>query len=240
MPHHKLIARLLAVGSLSEQDQQALRSIRYTVRNLEDGEYAVHEGDRPSNCTIVLAGFLARQRVVSDRTQISSFYVTGDMPDLPSLHLPVIDHDLCSVGPSTIALAKHSDLRAMLGQSTGLLNALWRETLIQGAIYREWVDNLGARQALPRVAHLICEIATRLEFVGLVDQSSFNCPFTQEDVANACGLSIVHVNRTIQELRRQALIEWRGRKLELLQRQELESVAEFDVNYLHGIKQDRA
>lgn len=239
MPHHRLIARLLAVGRLSEQDQQALRSIRYTIRNLVDAEYAVQEGDRPSGCTVVMAGFLARQRVVSDRTQISSFYVAGDMPDLSSLHLPVMDHDLCSLGSSTIALVKHSDLRATLRESPGLVNALWRETLIQGAIYREWVDNLGARQALPRVAHLICEIATRLEFVGLVDLNSYNCPLTQEDVANACGLSIVHVNRTIQELRRQGLIEWHGRKLELLQRQELESLAEFNADYLHGSKQDQ-
>lgn len=239
MPLHRLIARLLAVGPLSEQNQQTLRNMRYTVRNLVDAEYAVQEGDRPSSCTIVMAGFLARQRIVSDRTQISSFYLTGDMPDLPSLHLAVMDHDLCSVGPSTIALVKHSDLRAMLGESTGLLNALWRETLIHGAIYRDWVDNLGARRALPRVAHLICEVATRLEFVGLVDQNAFNCPFTQEDVANACGLSTVHANRTIQELRRQALIEWRGRKLELLRREELESVAEFDPSYLHGSKQEQ-
>ncbi|UPJ55962.1 Crp/Fnr family transcriptional regulator [Bradyrhizobium sp. 192] len=235
MPHHKLIARLLAVGPVSERDRDALRNMRYSVRNLADAEYAVRVGDRPSSCTIVLAGFLSRQRVVSDRMQISSFYLAGDMPDLPSLHLPVMDHDLCSVGPSTIALVKHSDVRAMLQESTGLLNAFWRETLIQGAVYREWVDNLGARQALPRVAHLICEIATRLEFVGLVEQNSFNCPLTQEDVANACGLSIVHVNRTIQELRRRGLIDWRGRTLELLQRQEFEEVAEFDAAYLHGL-----
>src|SRR3569623_528816 len=133
MPHRKLVARLLAVGSLSEQDQNALRRMPFTIKNLVDAEYAVHEGDRPLSCTIVLTGFLSRQKVVSDRTQISSFYIAGDMPDHPSLHLPVMDHDLCSVGPSTIALVKHSDIRAMVGESTGLLNAFWRESLIQGA-----------------------------------------------------------------------------------------------------------
>lgn len=117
------------------------------------------------------------------------------------------------------------------------MNAFWRETLIQGAIHREWVDNLGSRQALPRVAHLICEIAARLEFVGLVQNNAFTCPLTQEDVANACGLSIVHVNRTIQELRRQALIDWQGRTMELRQRENLENIAEFDADYLHGTKQ---
>lgn len=156
------------------------------------------------------------------------------MPDLPSLHLPVMDHDLCSVGPATIALVKHSDLRPMLRESQGLLNAFWRETLIQGALYREWVDNLGSKQALARVAHLICEIAARLDFVGLLEQNSIGCPFTQQDVADACGLSVVHVNRTIQELRHQELIDWQGQKLRLLQREKLESIAEFDSGYLHG------
>lgn len=119
MPHRNLIARLLAVGLVSEQDREALRNMRYTVRNLADGEYAARQGEQPSSCTVVKAGFLSRQRIVAERNQISSFYVSGDMPDLQALHLPILDHDFCSVGASTIALVKHSDLRTMLEGSTG-------------------------------------------------------------------------------------------------------------------------
>jgi CRP-like cAMP-binding protein len=146
-----------------------------------------------------------------------------------------MDHDLCSVGSTTVAFITHSHLRGMLEESSGLTNALWRETLIHAAIYREWVENLESRQALPRVAHLLCELAARLEMVGMLDDDSFSLPFTQQDFADACGLSTVHVNRTIQELRRRDLIEWQGSIVRLLQREELEMIADFNPGYLHAL-----
>jgi CRP-like cAMP-binding protein len=235
MPHQKLIARLQAVGGLSERDKVRLTRIPYRVKSLADGEYAVREGDKPSSCIVVIDGFLARQRVVNDRNQISSFYMAGDMPDLPTLHLPIADCDLCSIGNSTIAAVPHSSLREIMTESLGLTHAFWRETLIQAAIYREWVENLGARQALGRLAHLLCELTTRMEFVGLADNGSFRIPLTQQDVADACGLSIVHVNRTIQELRGLGLIEWENQTVTLLRPQELQAVAEFSPEYLHEL-----
>ncbi|WP_229167418.1 MULTISPECIES: Crp/Fnr family transcriptional regulator [Bradyrhizobium] len=100
------------------------------------------------------------------------------------------------------------------------------------AIYREWIENLGSREALPRLSHLLCEIAARLELVGLLDNGRLHVPFTQQDIADACGLSTVHVNRTIQELRRRKLIEWNGHAVDLLQRDQLELLAEFRASYL--------
>ena len=235
MPHRKLIARLQAVGGLSERDKLRLARIPYRVKSLADGEYAVREGDKPSSCIVVIDGFLARQRVVNDRNQISSFYLAGDMPDLPTLHLPIADCDLCSMGNSTIAAVAHSSLREIMTESLGLTHAFWRETLIHAAIYREWVENLGARQALGRLAHLVCELTARMEFVGLADKGSFTIPLTQQDVADACGLSIVHVNRTIQELRALGLIEWEKHTVTLLRAQELQAVAEFSPEYLHEV-----
>ncbi len=236
MPHRKLIARLQAVVGVSGQDQAELASMPYSMKTLNDGEYVLHQGDAPARCAVVMTGFLARQKVVSERNQISSFYVPGDMPDLHTLHLPVMDHDLCSVGPSTVAFISHSHLREMLEESRGLTNAFWRETLIHAAIYREWVENLGSRHALPRLAHLLCELAARLEMVGLLDDDSFRLPFTQQDFADACGLSTVHVNRTIQELRRRDIIEWQGPIVRLLRRDELETIADFSPRYLHALK----
>jgi CRP-like cAMP-binding protein len=235
MPHHKLIARLRAVVGLSEQDQLRLTRMPYRVKSLADGEYVLREGDKPSSCIVVMKGFLSRQRVVNARNQISSFYLAGDMPDLPTLHLPVVDFDLCSVGPSTIASVPHSFLREMMSESSGLTHAFWRETLIHAALYRQWLENLGSRQALGRVAHLLCELTARMEFVGLADDGSFRLPLTQADVADACGLSIVHVNRTIQELRLLDLIEWQNYTLTLHRPQELQAVAEFSPEYLHEL-----
>ncbi|MEY9265807.1 Crp/Fnr family transcriptional regulator [Bradyrhizobium elkanii] len=124
----------------------------------------------------------------------------------------------------------------MLKESPGLTNAFWRETLIHAAIYREWVENLGSRAALPRVAHLFCELATRFEMVGLLDNDTFRLPLTQQDLADACGLSTVHVNRTVQELRKMGLLDWRGQIAYVLRREELETVAEFSADYLHALK----
>jgi CRP-like cAMP-binding protein len=160
-------------------------------------------------------------------------YVPGDIPDLHTLHLPMMDHDLCSTGPSTIAHVSHGALKQILRDYPGLIYAFWGETVVQAAIYREWVENLGARQALPRVAHLICEMATRLGQVGLASAIRLELPFTQADIADACGLSIVHVNRTVQELRRRRLIEWEGKTIDLIERHGLELLAEFDRAYLH-------
>lgn len=166
MPHRKLITRLQSVAGLSQQDQVRLTTMPYKIKTLENGDYLLREGDRPTHSTVVMSGFLSRQRVISDRNQISSFYIPGDMPDLHSLHLPLVDHELCSVGTSTVASVPHAYFRDVMTESPGLTQAFWRETVIHAAIYREWVENLGARRALGRIAHLLCELATRL---GRVD-----------------------------------------------------------------------
>ncbi|MGC2083724.1 MAG: Crp/Fnr family transcriptional regulator [Bradyrhizobium sp.] len=170
---------------------------------------------------------------MADANQIVAVYVPGDAPDLHSLHIPVMDHELASAGSSTVAFVSHAALRAVLAASPSLTDALWRETLVDAAIYREWVASLGARDALGRVAHLICELAVRLDAVGLVRDGTFEMPFTQANLADASGLSAVHVNRTVQELRHRGLISWHGKTVVMLDRAMLEVVAEFDPSYLH-------
>lgn len=236
MPHRKLIARLQAVVGITQEDQDKLVRMPHTVKSLAHGEYVHRQGDMPSRCVVVIEGFLSRQRVVNARNQISSFYLPGDMPDLPTLHMPLLDHDLCSVGGSRVASVPHSYLREIMRGSHELTQAFWRETLVHAAIYREWVDNLGSRQALGRVAHLICEIAARLEFVGLAESGRCHLPLTQQNLADACGLSTVHVNRTIQELRREGLIEWQNHTMQILRWTELEDLAEFSADYLHALE----
>jgi len=233
MPSQKLIKRLQAVVGLSEQDRTKLVNLPYMVKEFTDGEYIVREGDRASRCVIVMSGFVFRQKVVRTRAQILSIYLAGDMPDLLTLYLPLMDHNICSAGQSTIGFVPHTYLNDILTNSSSLVHALWRETLVDAAIYREWVASLGSRDALSRVGHLVCELAARLEVVGLLENASFYLPFTQQNIADACGLSIVHVNRTMQELRQRGLIEWERRTLTLLRRKELEELADFTPDYLH-------
>ncbi|WP_244485955.1 Crp/Fnr family transcriptional regulator [Bradyrhizobium viridifuturi] len=172
---------------MSEQDQAKLESMPHTIKRFAPGECLARQGDRPVSCAVVMGGFLSRQRVASDRIQITSFYIPGDIPDLHTLHFPEMDRDLRSIGTSIIALVPHSYLREILAKSAALAHAFWRETLIHTAIYREWIENLGSREALPRLAHLLCEIAARLELVGLLNNGRFHVPFTQQDIADACG-----------------------------------------------------
>jgi CRP-like cAMP-binding protein len=233
MPHKKLIARLQAVLGVSEHDGTRLATMPHQIKTFSAGDYIWHRGDNTTRCTIVMSGFLSRETVIANRNQILSIYVPGDIPDLHTLHLPVMEHDLCSVGPSTVAFVSHSFLADMLMKSPALMRAFWRETLIDAAIYRAWVGSLGSLRSLPRLAHLICELAARLEIVGLLKNDSFEFPFRQQNLADACGLSTVHVNRTVQELRQRGLIEWEGRVIRLLKRSELEALAEFNPDYLH-------
>ena len=239
MPSQRLIARLEATIGLSEQDRSQLNSMQHTLKTLANGEYVLHEGQRSSQCAIVVSGFLFRQKLVGTHNQIVSIYVPGDMPDVSTLHLPLSDHDLLSAGQSTIALVSHSYLNKLLINSPALTHALWRDTLVDAAIYREWVANVGSRDALSRVAHLFCEIATRLEVVGLLEDDQFAFPFTQANLADATGLSVVHLNRTIQHLRRGKLIEWKGQNVKLLRRKELVEIADFMPEYLHLSDGDR-
>jgi CRP-like cAMP-binding protein len=184
-----------------------------------------------------MSGFLAREKVIGDRNQILSLHVPGDMPDLHTLHLPTMDHDLRSPGPSTVAFVPHSALGVAVLTSATLMHTLWRQTLVDASIFREWVANLGSRDALQRLAHLFCELASRLEVVDLVEDERFCLPLRQVDLADACGLSTVHINRTVQELRRRHLLRWESQTVEIIDRDALEELAEFDSDYLHHRRQ---
>jgi CRP-like cAMP-binding protein len=166
------------------------------------------------------------------KRQILSFHVTGEIPDLQSLYLGTMDHSLSTLTPCTLAFITHQSLHALFQEQPRLTGVLWRETLIDAATFREWVVNVGRRQAPARMAHLICELFVRHQAVGLVTDDSFEFPITQGELADAMGLSPVHVNRTLQELRGRGLIRG-GRHLTILDWEGLKQVGEFDPTYPH-------
>ncbi|MEY9121661.1 Crp/Fnr family transcriptional regulator [Bradyrhizobium yuanmingense] len=232
MPHSKFIARLQAIEGLSEDERRQIAGLPSTLRQVADGEIVLRQGEAATRCVFVVSGFLYQSRIVGDRSQTLAFHVPGDMPCLHTLLLSPMDADLVGLGPTIVGTVVHSQLRQLLDSSIHLTRVFWRETLIDAAISRQWIARLGAQTALPKVAHLICELAARLEIVGLVKRNCFQMPMTQRHVADACGLSIVHVNRTIQELRHRRLIAWDGSEIELLQPDELRRLADFRPDYL--------
>ncbi|OSI60937.1 cAMP-binding protein [Bradyrhizobium canariense] len=232
MPHPKFIGHLQAIEGLSDDERRQIAALPSTLRQVSDGETLLRQGEDTSRCVFVVSGFLYQARIVGDRSQILAFHVPGDMPCLHTLLVSPMDADLVGLGPSLVGYVAHSPLKQLLDGSIHLTRAFWRETLIDAAISRQWIARLGAQAALPKVAHLICELAARLEVVGLVNNGRFQIPMTQRHVADACGLSIVHVNRTIQELRGRRLIAWEGSEIELLQPDELRALADFTPDYL--------
>jgi CRP-like cAMP-binding protein len=214
--------------------ENCLQGLRVTERALDHREPLLQEGDTASQCAIVHAGFLASYKITSDREQIVAFHVPGDFPDLQTLYMPVSGQNVVSIGTSRVGLISHSDLKSVIAASQKLAGVFWRETIIEATILREWLCNIAARDALASIAHLVCEIASRLEAVGLVTDGSFQLPLTQQDLANASGISIVHVNRTLQDLRKRRLIGWEDRTVTLLDFEELKRIAEFEPGYLQG------
>ncbi|MCK1477007.1 Crp/Fnr family transcriptional regulator [Bradyrhizobium sp. 197] len=205
-----------------------------TVRTLDHREALCREGDPATQCAVVHAGFLASYKIAADREQILAFHVPGDFPDLQALYAPVLDHGIISMGTSRVGLISHSDLKTLIAASPNLAGVFWRETVIETTILREWICNVAARDAVASIAHLICEIASRLDAVGMIAEDSFHLPLTQQDLANASGFSIVHVNRTLQELRKRRLIRWENKTVTLLNFDELKRIAEFEPDYLHA------
>lgn len=192
------------------------------------------QGDVTTQCCLLLDGFLYRQKQASDgRRQILSFYVPGDIPDLHSMYIGPMDHTLTSAGPAVVGLIPHEALLRNIALSSAFRSIVLREMLADAAIAREWLLNIGTRQAFARVAHILCEIAFRLQVVGLARDLAFQWPLSQAEMADACGISTVHANRVIQELRARDLVEWFGRSVTILNWDGLVSAADFVPGYLH-------
>jgi CRP-like cAMP-binding protein len=232
-PYSRLLHRLERLSTLSAHDRQSIAELPLTVANFSGNEVVARQGDSPSRCTLVLGGFLyGHKQVNGSRRQITSFYVPGDIADLHSLHLTPLDHNLSTLGPAVVAFMPHSAFRDILDRSPQLAQAFWRDTCIRMAILREWITNLGRRDAVSRVAHVVCELAVRLNSVDLAQNLCFSIPWTQTDLADACGISNVHANRVVQELRRLGLVEWDSRKVRIRDWDAIAKIGDFSDEYL--------
>lgn len=231
---HPLIRRLESNAALSEAEKGALLNLPLIIREMAADQDIVREGDRPSECCLVLRGMAFRYKITeAGKRQIMSFHIAGEIPDLQSLYLRTMDHSLSTLTPCRLAFIPHSSLHGLFDHHPRLSGVFWRETLIDAAVFREWVVNVGRRPALARMAHLLCELFLRHKAVGLVTDHSFEFPITQSELADAVGLSNVHVNRTLQELRAQGLVGEQGEFLKVLDWEGLMQAGEFDPTYLH-------
>ncbi len=230
-----LLARKLAsFAALTAEERDAVDRLPMTIRSLAARQDIVREGDRPGHCCLVLTGFAFRYKLLAGgQRQILAFHVPGDVPDLQSLHLPVIDHNLAALTPVTAGFIQHDAVHEMNARHPRIAGALWRTTLIDSAILRERIVSLGQRDGLSRTAHFLCEMFKRLEAVGLASGPAVTLPITQVEIADALGLSPVHLNRMIKELRERRLIATEGQRLDLLDWNALADLGDFDPTFLH-------
>jgi len=233
MPHNAVLIRKLETNfSLDREEVDAIAAILFHIRSYTARYDIVLERDRPSQCCLLLEGIACRYKIVAGgRRQIFSFHLPGDVPDLHSLHLDTMDHCLATV---TIGLIPHATLREFMRTNPRIAEVFWRDTLIEASIFRAWMAGLGARGAYVRVAHFFCEMVTRLRALDLVERAACTVPMplTQTIMAEALGLTPVHINRTLGALRENGLLTIVDGQMVILDWDRLQ-VGEFDPTYLH-------
>lgn len=229
-----LVRKLEQRDRLSEREKQALENAISRLRDFETDEDILREGDRPTESSLLLEGFAARYKILSNgRRQISAIHVSGDFVDLHSFLIKTMDHGVLALTRCRFAMVPHATLQTITEEYPHLTRLLWLSTLIDGAIHREWLTAMGRLSASANMAHFICELFLRLKMVGRADGNTIQLPLTQAELGDALGLSTVHVNRVLQELRRDGLIKWQGDSLTILDWNRLAMVGEFTPTYLN-------
>jgi CRP-like cAMP-binding protein len=233
---HLLIRKLEGFATLSDSDKRALDGVVAAARTsvIAADRDIVPEGERMSDCALILEGFACRYTILQNgRRQIMSFHIPGDICDLHGLLMGTLDHGIGTLTATTVALIPHASLNDLIRHYPDVARALWQDTLVDGAVFRAWMVGMGRRSATGRIAHLLCELFVRFKTIGLTSNGSLAMPTTQAELADSLGLSTVHVNRVLQELRRDGLITLRGGTLVIEDWEGLQEAGEFDAGYLH-------
>jgi CRP-like cAMP-binding protein len=229
-----MLRKLERRATLDDGDRKALLALPYRLQTIEPAIYVVREGERPERSCLIVSGFAFRHKVTVDGArQIVSVHIPGDFVDLEASLLDVSDHNVQALTRCEMAFIPRAAFQALILAHPRIATALWIDTLIDGSIFREWVVNVGRRDARSRIAHLLCEFARRLEVAGLQAEYRYELPMTQEQLADAVGLTPVHVNRILQQLSRERLIERSKRFIAIPDWEALRRVAGFSETYLH-------
>jgi CRP-like cAMP-binding protein len=230
----RVLRRLETRGPLSAEDRAAVRALPLIPRTLEPAAYLVREGEPPEMCAILLTGFAYRHKVTGEgERQIMSVHMRGEFLDLQNSCLEVADHNVQALTRCEVAMVPVSALRKLAADHPQVGRAMWIETLIDAAIFREWIVNVGRRDSISRISHLLCEFALRLESAGLARNFRYEMPMTQEQIADCTGLTPVHVNRVLKELGRMGLIDRDKRSVAIVEWDRLQQIGDFNTRYLH-------
>jgi CRP-like cAMP-binding protein len=231
---HRMMRKFERRADLHGDDREALLGLPYRVSRAEAGRYLVREGASTDYSILILSGLAYRHKFTADGSrQIVSIHIPGDFVDLEGALLNVADHNVQALTRCEIATVPSEALRKLVDTHPRLARAMWVDTLIDASIFREWIMNVGRRDARERLAHIFCEFARRLEVAGLGSTEGYELPMTQEQLADASGLTAVHVNRTLKGLDSEGLIRRERRFVYIPDWERLRDVAGFNELYLH-------
>lgn len=229
-----LLLRLGIFADLDDEDRSVLRHLSRNVRTLPAKRDLISDGDRPEHVHLILEGWAARYKVLPDGSrQIMAFLIPGDFCDLQTTVLGHMDHGILALTPCRVAFIDRAEMDAVMSKNNRLTQAMWWGTLVDEAVLRQWVVNIGRRDAYERIAHILCELHARMKIIGLVEVDQLALPLTQNDIADATGLTPVHTNRTLKRLRADNLIEIGSGRLNVLDISALKEAGGFDASYLH-------
>lgn len=230
-----MIRKFERLANLTDQDRAAIRTLPHRVANYSSNHLLVSEGELRSECCLLLKGYACRfKETSSEDRQIVSFHMPGDLLDQQHLMLPRADHGVLAITDVVTAWLPAKNMRELLQDYPAINEALWRDALIDASIFREWVLNVGRRDAKARIAHMLCEFAARREAAGLGSAARFELPMTQEHIADATGMTSIHVNRTLFALAKEGLIARDKRFVEIIDWDRMRRAADFDPAYLHA------
>ncbi|HEX8382096.1 MAG TPA: Crp/Fnr family transcriptional regulator [Sphingomonas sp.] len=234
------LAKLRARDEVSLDEEAAIRAAIAEYRDYPADYRFIRARAELDHSTLIIEGWACRYKDVrSGQRQITELHVAGDFADLHSFTLKHLDHDVMTLTPTRVAIVPHDALRTITERFPHLTRLYWFNTNLDAAIHREWELSLGRRTALARLANLICELGVRLGIVGLTDEDGFDLPLTQTDLADCLGLTNIHVNRMLKELREQGMVEVQAGRVTIFDTAKLRHVAEFDPTYLYLDRRSR-
>ncbi|HEX8300095.1 Crp/Fnr family transcriptional regulator [Sphingomonas sp.] len=229
-----LVRNLQLRSELSDEDRAAILTLPTSVRTLEAGTYLIREAEPVEHCVVLISGFAYRHKLTGDGTrQIVSLHIPGDALDFQHLFLDVSDHNVQMLTRGDVAYIPRGRVQQLTRSNPSIGHAVLVKILVEASVFREWVLNVGRRDARTRVAHLLCELGVRLDARGLAAEYGYELPMTQEQLGDAVGLTSVHVNRTLKALEREGLISRTKRSVRFPDWAELRSAGDFNQRYLH-------
>ena len=230
-----MVGKLAYWQHLDAADREAILALPHSVKRVEPHHYIIRERDKATHSCVLLSGFAVRHKIVAGgHRQICAIHMKGEIVDLQNSVLGTADHSVQMLTAGQIALIPREDIIRLAFERPAIGRAMWYDTLVDASIFREWIANVGRRDARTRLAHLLCEFALRLKVAGLGDEVGYQLPMTQEQLGDATGLTSVHINRTIKQLEAEGLIDRVSpRAITIGDWKKLVDEGDFDSHYLH-------